>query len=68
MREAKEEMKKKAKELQAARTAAKKDKGLKVHMAGFGGFGGGGRDSSVPVVNDVTVVDPTPPKPSYPTR
>lgn len=68
MREAKEEMKKKAKELQAARTAATKGKGFKGHMAGFGGFGGGGRDSSVPVVNDVTVVDPTPPKPSYPTR
>ena len=68
MREAKEEMKKKAKELQAARTAATKGKVFKGQMAGFGGFGGGGRDSTVPVANDVTVIDPTPPKPSYPTR
>lgn len=60
-------MKKKAKELQAARTAASKKGGQK-HMSGFGGFGGGGRDSSVPVVNDIPIMDPTPPKPTHPTR
>lgn len=61
-------MKKKAKELQAARTAASKGKGGQRHMSGFGGFGGGGRDSSVPVVNDIPIMDPTPPKPTHPTR
>lgn len=61
-------MKKKAKELQAARTAAARGKGVKGHLAGFGGFGGGGRDTSVPVVNDVPIMDPTPPKPTHPTR
>ena len=60
-------MKKKAKELQAARTAAGRKTGGG-HMPGFGGFGGGGRDSSVPVVNDIPIMDPTPPKPTYPTR
>lgn len=37
-------------------------------MPGFGGFGGGGRDSSVPMVNDIPIMDPTPPKPTHPTR
>ena len=61
-------MKKKAKELQAARTAASKGKGGRPHMPGFGGFGGGGRDSSAPMVNDIPIMDPTPPKPTHPTR
>ena len=60
-------MKKKAKELQASRTAIARGKGVKGQLAGFGGFGGGGRET-MPIVNDVTIMDPTPPKPSYPTR
>lgn len=61
-------MKKKAKELQAARTAAARGKGVKGHLAGFGGFGGGGSNPNVSVVNDVPVMDPTPPKPAQSTR
>lgn len=69
-REAKEEMKKKAKELTAAKTALAKNKGGRSGLGGaFGGFGGGGQGSNVPVVNDIIpVMDPTPPKPTQPTR
>lgn len=67
-REAKEEMKKKAKELAEARNAALKGKAGIGKLTGFGGFGGGSQGSSVAVVNDIPVVDPTPPKPSQSQR
>lgn len=65
-------MKKKAKELQAARVAAAKGRGGKMTMPGFGSFssGGGGSRTEVPAtVDTTTIIDTTPaPKPSYPTR
>ncbi|XP_031549783.1 coatomer subunit delta-like [Actinia tenebrosa] len=70
-REAKEEMKKKAKELQAARVAAAKGRGGKMTMPGFGGFGSGTSRSEISAANIETtaVIDTTPaPKPTYPTR
>ena len=61
-------MKKKAKELAEARNAALKGKTGIGKLPGFGGFGGGSQGSSVAVVNDIPVVDPTPPKPSQSQR
>lgn len=64
-------MKKKAKELQAARVAAAKGRGGKMAMPGFGGFGGGASRSEISAANidTTTVIDTTPAhKPTYPTR
>jgi hypothetical protein len=64
-------MKKKAKELQAARVAAAKGRGGKMTMPGFGGFGSGASRTEISSANIeiTTVIDTTPaPKPSYPTR
>lgn len=70
-REAKEEMKKKAKELQAMKVAAAKGKGgIKSSLQGFGsgGFSGSTREQ-VPVISDTTTInEPPASKPSYPTR
>ena len=63
-REAKEEMKKKAKELKAAAVA--RGKGGR-SVGGFGGGFGGGSRETMPIM-DTSVVEPTPPKPSYSTR
>ncbi|EDO33668.1 predicted protein [Nematostella vectensis] len=70
-REAKEEMKKRAKELQAAKVAAAKGRGGRVAMPGFGGMGSSSTKSDISSGNmdTVPIIDPTPaPKPSYPSR
>jgi len=63
-------MKKKAKELQAAKVAAAKGRGGKMTMPGFGSFGSGSRTEITPTAIDTTtIIDTTPvPKPAYPTR
>lgn len=63
-------MKKKAKELQAAKVAAAKGRGGKMTMPGFGSFTSGGSRTDIPTaVETTTIIDTTPStKPSYPTR
>ena len=64
-REAREEMKRKAKELQAARLAAAKGKpSARPSMMGFGGSGKNDANTSV----EITPAEPVAPKPSRPVR
>lgn len=65
--EAKEQMKRKQKELQ--RAAASKGK-LGSQLTGFGSMASSSSRNEVvnPIVGDTAITEPAPPKPSYPSR
>ena len=58
-------MKRKAKELQAARLAAAKGKPTRSSMTGFGG---NGRSNDTNISVEITPTEPVAPKPTRPTR